>query len=50
MSDEKKAKVSLYWKHANLKYEKVISVEAETVEEAKEAFLFLKENVEASKE
>ena len=42
MADEEKPTVKLYWRDTNLTYDKTISVEAETLENAMEGFLFIK--------
>jgi hypothetical protein len=45
MTDEKKPNIKLYWNQANMTYDKTISVEAETLKEAKHAFKFVKKEM-----
>ena len=45
MTDEKKPNVKLYWNQANMTYNKSISVEADTLEDAKKAFKFVKKEM-----
>ena len=48
MTDEKQPKVKLYWNDVNMTYDKTISVEAETLPEAKLAFLFIKREMKVN--
>jgi len=48
MSEDKKPKVKLYWNDVNMTYDKTISVEAETLDEAREGFLFIKKEMKVN--
>jgi len=50
MVEEKKPNVKMYWNQANMTYEKTISVEAETLDDAKEAFKFVKKEMKVDHE